>query len=88
MDYVRTTLAALLLLAALVPQGAAAQQATDKPIDFKPLLPPIMPVPPNTAVTSGSVGGRQDPYTTAPLQNPVQAPTQTAPGLRLTIPAR
>lgn len=65
---------------------SVAQQQTDKPFDFKPLLPPIVPVPPNSQFTSGAVGGRQDPYTTAPLQNPSPAPTQTAPGVRFTIP--
>ena len=65
-----------------------AAQQTDKPFDFKPLLPPVVPVPPNSAVTSGSVGGTQNPYTTAPLQSPTQAPTQAAPGMRLTFPSR
>ena len=75
------------VLGAAVPTHAPAQQ-TDKPFDFKPLLPPVFPVPPNSAVTSGSVGGTQNPYTTAPLQSPTQAPTQPAPGMRLTIPTR
>ena len=74
------------LVAAGIPGSAPAQ--TDKPFDFRPLLPPIVPVPPNSQVQSGAVGGRQDPYTTAPLQNPTQAPTQSSPGLRLTIPSR
>ncbi len=76
------------VLGATVPTGASAQQ-TDKPFDFKPLLPPVVPVPPNSAVTSGSIGGTQNPYTTAPLQGPTtQAPTQSAPGMRLTFPTR
>lgn len=76
------------IVGAFTPTCATAQQQTDKPFDFKPLLPPVVPVPPNSAVTSGAVGGRQDPYTTAPLQSPPQAPTQTAPGMRFTIPTR
>jgi hypothetical protein len=76
------------IFAAFVPTSAPAQQQTDKPFDFKPLLPPVVPIPPNSAVTSGAVGGRQDPYTTAPLQSPPQAPTQTAPGMRFSIPTR
>ncbi len=76
----------IVLFAAFAPTGAHAQQ-TDKPFDFKPLMPPIVPVPPNSKVTSGSVGGSQNPYTTAPLQSPTQqAPTQSAPGMRLTFP--
>jgi len=74
-------------LGALGPTGSHAQQ-TDKPFDFKPLLPPVAPLPPNTSVTSGSVGGAQNPYTTAPLQSPTQTPSQSAPGMRLTIPSR
>jgi hypothetical protein len=77
----------IVVLGTTVPASVHAQQ-TDKPFDFKPLLPPIVPIPPNSAVTSGSVGGTQNPYTTAPLQSPTQAPTQSAPGMRLTIPTR
>jgi hypothetical protein len=75
------------VLGATVPTSVSAQQ-TDKPFDFKPLLPPVVPVPPNSAVTSGSIGGTQNPYTTAPLQSPTQAPAQSAPGMRLTFPTR
>lgn len=76
------------VVGAITPTSAPAQPQTDKPFDFKPVLPPVVPLPPNSAVTSGSVGGRQDPYTTAPLQSPPQAPTQTAPGMRFSIPTR
>ena len=74
-------------LGAMAPTDGHAQQ-TDRPFDFKPLLPPVAPLPPNSSVTSGSVGGTQDPYTTAPLQRPAQTPSQSAPGMRLTIPSR
>ena len=77
----------LVVFGVTAPASVSAQQ-TDKPFDFKPLLPPVVPVPPNSAVTSGSVGGTQNPYTTAPLQSPTQAPTQAAPGMRLTFPSR
>jgi hypothetical protein len=58
--------------------------------DLKPLLPPVVPLPPNSQLNPGSVGGASNPYTTAPLQQTpgTQAPTQPAPGLRLTIPSR
>jgi hypothetical protein len=76
------------ILGATAPANAQGQQ-TDKPFDFKPLLPPVVPVPPNSAVTSGSVGGNQNPYTTAPLQSPTQPSTsQSAPGMRFSIPSR
>jgi hypothetical protein len=68
--------------------GDVNAQQTEKPFDFKPLLPPLVPVPPNSNVTSGSVGGTQNPYTTAPLQSPTQGSTQAAPGMRFTIPTR
>jgi hypothetical protein len=77
----------LAVLAVCTPQSALAQQ-TDKPFDFKPLVPPIFPVPPNSSVTSGSVGGTQNPYTTAPLQSPTQRPSESSPGMRFTIPTR
>lgn len=76
------------LLAAIGPGGAAAQQ-TDRPLaDFTPLVPPVFPLPPATKVAPGEVGGVRTPYTTAPLQNPTQSPTQSAPGIKLTIPTR
>jgi hypothetical protein len=78
---------AVTVSAVTMPGGAHAQQ-TDKPFDFRPLLPPLVPVPPNSQVTSGSVGGTQNPYTTAPLQSPTQGPSQSAPGMRLTVPSR
>ena len=57
--------------------------------DLKPLIPPVVPLPPNSQLNPGTVGGASNPYTTAPLQAPsTQAPTQPAPGLRLTIPSR
>jgi hypothetical protein len=77
----------VVFLGAIAPTGGHAQQ-TDKPFDFKPLIPPVAPLPPNSSVTSGSVGGTQNPYTTAPLQSPTQTPSQSAPGMRLTIPSR
>jgi hypothetical protein len=58
--------------------------------DLKPLLPPVVPLPPNSQLNPGSVGGASNPYTTAPLQQTPSTPatTQPAPGLRLTIPSR
>jgi hypothetical protein len=78
-----------ILSASLAPGAAYAQeQHEQKPFDFKPLIPPIFPVPPQSQVQSGSVGGSQTPYTTAPLQDTKQAPTQSAPGIRLSIPTK
>jgi hypothetical protein len=73
-----------------VVSAANAQTPEDKwRQDLKPLVPPIVPLPPNSQLNPGSVGGANSPYTTAPLQAPTsQAPTQPSPGLRLTIPTR
>jgi hypothetical protein len=78
----------IVLAGALAPGGALAEEA--KPFDFKPLVPPVLPpLPPNSTLQSGSVGGQQTPYTTAPLQSPQQqAPTQSAPGIRFSVPSR
>jgi hypothetical protein len=68
--------------------GASAQDKPDKPIDLKPLIPPVFsPLPPNSQLNPGTVGGTTTPYTTAPLQNPTTQ-SQPVPGIRLTIPAR
>jgi hypothetical protein len=78
-----------LCIMSCAPSGAFAQaNQWDKPVDLKPLVPPVVPLPPNSRLNAGSVGGYQTPYTTAPLQNPNIAPTEAAPGLKLTIPAR
>ena len=57
-------------------------------MDLKPLVPPLVPLPPNSRLNPGTVGGTQTPYTTAPLKSPNLAPTEPAPGIRLTIPSR
>ena len=77
----------IVLLGAIATDDAYAQDKPDKPIDLKPLIPPVFsPLPPNSQLNPGTVGGTTTPYTTAPLQNPAQAPP--APGIRLTIPSR
>jgi len=70
--------------------SASAQTPEDRwRQDLRPLVPPVVPLPPNSQLNPGSVGGASSPYTTAPLQTPTtQSPTQPAPGLRLTIPSR
>jgi hypothetical protein len=88
MNLLRYALLAFCIMAC-VPAGAYAQaNQWDKPVDLKPLIPPVVPLPPNARLNPGTVGGYQTPYTTAPLQNPNLSPTEPAPGLRLTIPSR
>jgi hypothetical protein len=81
------------VVAALAAGGALAQtEKSDKPIDYKPfivpVLPPLQAFPPNSQINPGIVGGSSDPYTTAPLQGPPAASVAPAPGLKLTVPAR
>ena len=68
--------------------GAAWAQADkyDKPVDLKPIVPPIFPLPPSSQINPGSFGGNQTPYTTAPLGTSNAPSTQQAPGLKFTIP--
>jgi hypothetical protein len=76
-------------LVLLCVSGAAAQDDKwDKKYDLKPLLPPIVPLPSRSRLDSGTVGGTQTPYTSAPLQNPNLSSAPPAPGLKLSIPAR
>jgi len=82
-------LALLLLLLGVAP--ALAQQKSDPPpVDFKPLISPVLPplvLPPNSYISPGSITGDPvTPYSSTPgYDNTRSAPT---PGLRLTIPSR
>jgi hypothetical protein len=73
-----------------IASGAADAQVEEKwRQDFKTLVPPVVPLPPNSQLNPGAVGGTQTPYTSAPLQSPTQSPTtQPAPGLKLSVPSR
>ena len=89
MNLAKYALLALGIALLCAPGGAFAQEDKwDKPLDLKPLVPPVFPIPPNSWLNPGTVGGTQTPYTTAPLQNPNVSPTQPTPGIRLTIPSR
>jgi hypothetical protein len=79
----------ILVFNAVALGGALAQAGkADKPIDLKPLIPPVFsPLPPNSQLNPGTVGDTSTPYTTAPLQD-ARSPTQPAPGLKLSIPSR
>ena len=88
------SLLALCILAAAVavPQGALAQatKSDPPPVDFKPLISPVLPpllLPPNSTISPGSISGDPvTPYSATPgYDNTRSAPT---PGLRLTIPTR
>jgi hypothetical protein len=75
-----------LVLAGVINTGSTYAQQ-DKPIDLKPLIPPVLPpLPPNSHVTSGAVTSTPIPGTAN--TPPSQAPTQSAPGFRFSIPVR
>jgi hypothetical protein len=78
------------VVASMVAAGNVWAQADkpDPPVDLKPLVPPVFPIPPNSQLNPGAVGGTETPYTSAPLQDPRYAPTQKAPGIRFSIPTR
>jgi hypothetical protein len=78
-----------IVLFGTIASGAAYAQEEKWREDFKTLVPPVVPLPPNSQLNPGAVGGTQTPYTSAPLQSPTQSPTtQPAPGLKLSIPSR
>ena len=79
-----------LFCGALGAPGSALAQANqwDKPIDFKALVPPVVPLPPNARLNPSSVGGAEGTNTTIPLQTPNLSGNDPAPGFKLTIPAR
>lgn len=90
MNFPRPAPLAFCIVLLCAPCGASAQEDKwDKPLDLKPLVPPVFPLPPNSRLNPGTVGGTQTPYSTAPLlQNPGTSSTQPAPGIKLSIPSR
>ena len=83
-------IAALCVLLAATPAFAQAQKSDPPPVDFKPLVAPILPplvLPPHSYIAPGSISGDPvTPYSSSPgYDNARSAP---APGLRLTIPTR
>jgi hypothetical protein len=78
----------MVLFGAIAAGSANAQGDTrDKPVDLRPLVPPVFPLPSNSQLSPGTVGGNSTPYTTAPLQNPTSS-SQPAPGIKFSIPPR
>jgi len=79
----------IVVFSAIASGAADAQEEEKWRQDFKTLVPPVVPLPPNSQLNPGAVGGTQTPYTSAPLQSPTQSPSQQqAPGLKLSIPSR
>ena len=84
---------AIALCAALLgatPASAQSNKSDPPPVDFKPVVSPILPplvLPPNSYISPGSISGDPiTPYSSTPGYDATRsAPT---PGLRLTIPTR
>ena len=72
------------------PVLAQSTKSDPPPVDFKPLVSPILPplvLPPNSYISPGSVTGDPiTPYSSTPGYD--AARSGPAPGLRLTIPTR
>ena len=85
----KAVLLALLMLGAASPALAPANKSDYRPIDLKPLLPPILPpLPSNSALAPGAVGtGAQSPHSSSLYDSP-STTAQPAPGLRFSIPTR
>ena len=83
-------LLAVCLALAATPALAQSAQGDPPPVDFKPLLSPLLPplvLPPNSYISPGSITGDPiTPYSSNPGYDAARsAPT---PGLRLIIPTR
>jgi hypothetical protein len=84
----------LLLCAALsivaAPALAQSGKSDPPPVDFKPLVSPILPplvLPPNSYISPGAITGDPvTPYSSSPGYDSTRS--APAPGLRLTIPTR
>ena len=83
-------LALLVLLLAATPALAQPAKSDPPPVDFKPLISPILPpivLPPNSYISPGSISGDPiTPYSSTPGYDTTRS--APAPGLRLTIPSR
>jgi hypothetical protein len=78
----------VVLASALASSGACAQANDDRQYLLKPFLPPLLPLPPNAELNSGSLTAATAPR--VPAGPPINAsPTEPprAPGLTITIPA-
>ena len=84
-------LLALCILPLCAPGGASAQEDKwGKPVDLKlliPPIPPVVPLPRNYQLNPNTGGGSQS-YSNGPLENPNAPTTQSAPGIKLSIPSR
>jgi hypothetical protein len=88
----RTASCALSIALLVLASSASAQTDDDRrsewrQLDFKPLIPPIVPLPPNAQVAPGGLDLTPSQSDPGRITNPGN-PTPMGPGLRLTIPNR
>ena len=83
-------LALLVVLLSVASALAQSPKSDPPPVDFKPLLAPVLPplvLPPNSYISPGAVSSEPiTPYSSAPGYDTSRS--GPAPGLRLTIPTR
>jgi hypothetical protein len=89
-EYAMRLASLVLVLTAASPAFAQSGKSDPPPVDFKPLVSPILPplvLPPNSYISPGAVTGDPiTPYSSTPGYD--AARSGPAPGLRLTIPTR
>jgi hypothetical protein len=83
-------LALCAMLCGVIACTDARAQANDEEVyELKPLIPPVIPLPPKAQVNPGAALGR--PLIAgdqAPPANDFRTPATTGPGLSITIPTR
>ncbi len=69
-------------------RASAQADKYEKPVDLKPLVPPVFPLPPQSQINPGTVSGTRPLDRNVPLQSPDLSSTPPPPGFRLSIPSR
>ena len=81
----------LLLLGTMTTGAQTPEDNKWDKLDLKPLVPQFVPIlpplPPNSQLAPGGVGGALSPYSAPPLQDSL-SPAQPGAGLRFTVPSR
>ncbi len=77
----------LLAVSILLSGVAAAPAQNDREkYNLKPLVPPVLPLPPNALVTPGGVGSASSGSDPSPFSGNSAPPPPSSPGLKITIP--
>ena len=80
---------AIVLLGTVGANAQAQQDDIWEKMDLKPLLPQFVPIlpplPPNSQLAPGAVGGASSSYSAPALQDSLRPP-EAGPGLRFSVP--